>query len=167
MRIPDVRPAMSPTRSSSEHSPQIPIPASPLRYRLTLIQRVAPFLAGGIGALAVIQILLIRHGHAPVDAEAQKAALVTLGAPFLGVVASQHFRATATPEGLAVHATRSRLIPWRTIADIRVEGSRIVVYETTGRRTPLRAPARFLNSHFDEKHQQLLAWWTLHRDLQQ
>lgn len=67
--------------------------------------------------------------------------LVTLELWVLG----HYVGVTLTPEAVVVHNLRRRTIPWTDVAEVAVEpvtgGRRVVLYETGGRRTPLRMPS--------------------------
>ncbi|MET8410595.1 hypothetical protein ABZV34_21265 [Streptomyces sp. NPDC005195] len=81
-------------------------------------------------------------------------------------VLSHYVGVTLTPEGVVVHNLRRRTIPWTGVAEVAVEpvtgGRRVVLYETDGRRTPLRMPSSgFLSRdrRFDDKVATIRSWW--------
>ncbi|MFH7340219.1 hypothetical protein [Streptomyces sp. KHY 26] len=81
-------------------------------------------------------------------------------------VLSRYVGVTLTPEAVVVHNLRRRTIPWSRVAEVAVEpftgGRRVVLYETDGRRTPLRVPSSgFLSRdrRFDEKAAAIRGWW--------
>ena len=72
---------------------------------------------------------------------------------------------TLTPQALRVHSLSPRTIPWPDIDSVtadRVLGTTyVIVTETSGRRTRLRAPCTGLlawDGAFDRKHQTLVDW---------
>jgi hypothetical protein len=84
-------------------------------------------------------------------------------------VLSRYVGVTLTPEAVVVHNLRRRTIPWTSVAEVAVEpfagGRRVVLYETDGRRTPLRMPSSgFLSRdrRFDDKAATIRSWWLAH-----
>jgi hypothetical protein len=78
---------------------------------------------------------------------------------------------TLTPGAAIVHNLRRRTIPWTNVAYVAVEpssgGRRIVLYETNGRRTALRAPSTAplaWDRHFDTKAATIHHYWRTHTD---
>jgi hypothetical protein len=77
---------------------------------------------------------------------------------------------TLTPQVAAVHRLRRRDIPWTRVAAVEAErfgagARRVVLYETDGRRTPLRIPSTaFLawDRQFDAKAAAIRDWWLTH-----
>ncbi|MET8287304.1 hypothetical protein AB0M86_15850 [Streptomyces sp. NPDC051639] len=91
--------------------------------------------------------------------------LVTLELWVLG----HYVGVTLTPEAVVVHNLRRRTIPWTDVAEVAVEpvtgGRRVVLYETGGRRTPLRMPSSgFLSPdrRLDDKVATIRGWWLAH-----
>ncbi|WP_159064505.1 hypothetical protein [Streptomyces olivochromogenes] len=81
-------------------------------------------------------------------------------------VLSRYVGVTLTSEAVVVHNLRRRTIPWANVAEVAVEpftgGRRVVLYETDGRRTPLRMPSSgFLSRdrRFDDKVATIRSWW--------
>jgi hypothetical protein len=73
-------------------------------------------------------------------------------------VLNRYVGVTLTSEAAVVHNLRRRTIPWANVSEVAVErfagGRRVVLYETGGRRTPLRMPSSgFLarDRRFDDK----------------
>ncbi|MDX6355500.1 MAG: hypothetical protein QOF98_2403, partial [Streptomyces sp.] len=77
---------------------------------------------------------------------------------------------TLTPREAVVRNLRRRTIAWTGVAAVEVEafgggGRRVVLYETEGRRTPLRMPSTaFLagDRKFDAKAAAVRDWWLAH-----
>ena len=77
------------------------------------------------------------------------------------------FGVTLIPEAAHVHSLRPRTIRWSQVAAVQTEGfgmgsRRVVLYETDGRHTPLRAPTTgFLawDRTFDAKATVIHDWW--------
>ncbi|MGW1070144.1 hypothetical protein ACWD4F_37280 [Streptomyces aureus] len=81
-------------------------------------------------------------------------------------VLGRYVGVTLTREAVVVHNLRRRTIPWTAVAEVAVEpvfgGRRVVLYETDGRRTPLRMPSTaFLASdrRFDDKVATIRSRW--------
>jgi hypothetical protein len=78
---------------------------------------------------------------------------------------------TVTPDVLVAHGWSCRVIAWRDIERITIQGSwdrkSVWVQETSGRKTKLRAPATgWLNwdRNFDAKFRWLGEWYMAHSD---
>ncbi|MET8136805.1 hypothetical protein ABZV24_33575 [Streptomyces sp. NPDC005251] len=87
----------------------------------------------------------------------------------VGAVVSP-FGITLTPSAARVHSLRRRTVPWASVQSVcveRVTGGRVIVlYESDGRRTRLRAPfTGFLqrDRRFEEKFHVIGQWWQTHR----
>ena len=72
---------------------------------------------------------------------------------------------TLTPSALYVHSLRPRVIGWPDIASLGTDrllgGTFVIVWETSGRSTRLRAPSTGLlawDDDFDAKYQTIWAW---------
>ncbi|MFI1096304.1 hypothetical protein [Streptomyces sp. NPDC020917] len=144
-----------------------------LRYRASRLQR----LVGAAPPLCVLTAMsanLIQwHGSPgaagpPLWVWVQFIALLVL---FVLVSWAQGwwFGITLTPRDAVVHGLRRRTIPWTRVADVRAEpfagGRRVVLYETDGRRTPLRMPSTAMLSWdraFEAKAATIRAWWLRH-----
>ncbi|MFI0961514.1 hypothetical protein ACH4S8_08930 [Streptomyces sp. NPDC021080] len=81
-------------------------------------------------------------------------------------VLGRYVGVTLTPEAVVVRNLRRRTILWTDVAEVAVEpitgGRRVVLYETDGRRTPLRMPSSgFLSRdrRFDDKVATIRSWW--------
>lgn len=83
---------------------------------------------------------------------------------------ARRFGITLTPSAAVVHNLRRRTIPWADVRGIQTESFRgtttIVLYETNGRFTRLRAPSTGLlarDRDFEEKLHVIGDWWLTHR----
>lgn len=81
-------------------------------------------------------------------------------------VLGRYVGVTLTREAVVVHNLRRRTIPWTAVAEVAVEpvfgGQRVVLYETDGRRTPLRMPSTAFLSRdrrFADKAATIRSWW--------
>ncbi|MFF2999322.1 hypothetical protein ACFVTC_32945 [Streptomyces sp. NPDC057950] len=111
-----------------------------------------------------------RSGLTGLPFESRVLAMVALVLVTLELWVLTHYvGVTLTPEAVVVHNLRRRTIPWADVAEVAVEpvtgGRRVVLYETDGRRTPLRMPSSgFLSRdrRFDDKVATIRSWWLAH-----
>ena len=144
-----------------------------LRYRASRLQRLMSAVPPLCVLTAMSANLIVWHGSPgsggpPPWAWAQYFALLGL---FVLLCWAQGwwFGVTLTPRDAVVHGLRRRTIPWTRVADVRAEpfagGRRVVLYETDGRRTPLRMPSTAMlawDRAFDAKTATIHAWWLRH-----
>ncbi|MET7552181.1 MULTISPECIES: hypothetical protein [unclassified Streptomyces] len=144
------------------------VPPERIRYRCTRLQRVLPVLPllVVVGGTTVIDwVTLKRAGSEIAESLGSWAAMV-----LVLLILGQYFGVTLTESTVIVHRLRRRTILWSNVQAIRVEhfqGTQVVViYETGGRRTRLRAPITgFLcwDREFEEKFRTIGRWWLDHR----
>ncbi|MFJ9244158.1 hypothetical protein [Streptomyces sp. NPDC101776] len=96
--------------------------------------------------------------------------IIVFGVLVLDILLPAYFGVTLTESAAVVRNLRRRTIPWADIQSIQIEsvmGTRtVVLYETNGRRTRLRAPSTgFLawDRRFEEKFHVIGQWWLTHR----
>jgi len=140
----------------------------PIRYRMTLAQRVGSVLPVVVVMGIATTVLALSGGLYPGDVRDTG----TFAAALL-VVASVPRRdgVALTPSAAIVYGWRRRTIAWSRIQSIQVEsmfGERaVVLYEAGGRRTRLRAPSSTpliaWDSKFEEKFHTIGQWWLGHR----
>jgi len=135
---------------------------------MTMWQRTVPVLPAVVVTTALF--INIRTG---MPRPGGVAGLVTFWVFLLVLTAllpARRFGITLTPSVAVVHTLRRRTIPWADVRGIQTESIRgiktIVLYETNGRFTRLRAPSTgFLapDRHFEEKFHVIEDWWRTHR----
>ncbi|WP_377273785.1 hypothetical protein [Peterkaempfera sp. SMS 1(5)a] len=136
----------------------------PIRYRMTLMQRLWPVFPAYVMAGVATPVLGLYTGLM------QTAAGIVLGLLVLATMSHRHGIAL-TPSAAIVYGWGRRSIPWSRIQGVQVEsalGERaVVLYEEGGRRTRLRAPSStpFVgrDSAFEEKFHTIGEWWLAHR----
>lgn len=138
-----------------------------LRYSATVWQRLGPLFplfVVGTGFLA-----MSLTGSPPPDALTPWLAFWG-GLLVVDILLPVYFGVTLTESAAVVRNLRRRTIPWADIQSIQIEpvmGTRtVVLYETNGRRTRLRAPSTgFLawDRRFEEKFHVIGQWWLTHR----
>ncbi|MFE2095893.1 hypothetical protein [Streptomyces sp. NPDC059468] len=142
------------------------VPPERIRYRLTRLQRLLSALPAFF--IVALQVLLWLDGgpFGPL----RFSLLVWAVLLPVALITSRPFGVTLTPSAAVVHNFRRRTVPWSNVQAVRIEslfGSRtVVIYETGGRRTRLRAPITgFLSwdRSFEEKFHTIGRWWLDHR----
>lgn len=137
-----------------------------MRYRLSALQRLLVPSAGGVFAAILIELMLWTHDEALLAGPALEAILIGLGCGVLNLTVSAGYGVTLTKDELIIHNEQRRSVPWDVVERIGTErfmGARtIVLRETTGRRTRLRAPIGTLDRRFDEKVRTIETWWHEH-----
>ncbi|MFF3468162.1 hypothetical protein ACFYXB_39050, partial [Streptomyces sp. NPDC002619] len=142
-----------------------------VRYRASWQQSLPLGLI--LGALTLMQLsdpLLWEHQRPGVPGLPLGPRILAIVPPFLVMLElwwlSRYVGVTLTPEAAVVHNLRRRTIPWTNVSEVAVEsfsgGRRVVLYETDGRRTPLRMPSSgFLSRdrRFDDKVAAIRSWW--------
>ena len=140
-----------------------------IRYRLTGPQLLFP---------SLLYVLFMSHQvmswlsyGTPLSGSAfVRTSMVLMNVLYLGLLARHRwFGVTLTPTEVIVHNFRRRTIPWTQIRGVQAEPFQsmktVVLYDTTGRRTRLRAPITgFLSwdRHFEEKFHTIGSWWQIH-----
>ena len=137
--------------------------ADTVRYRMTRLQQI-PVYFPLVLMLAEWSITTQDAGHWLVIVPAL--ALITV--PIVGLTNAAGIELTA--HEAIVRRLGRRRIPWADVECIQIErrfGTRVIaIYEVSGRRTALRAPATGIlqrDRQFEEKFQTIGRWWLEHR----
>jgi hypothetical protein len=143
-----------------------------LRFRVTVLQRLAPMISGLIGIVGAQLYFWIAHHLFYADVTLHLIIFTACGGFFGSMIGSSNYGVTLTPWTVEVHNLRRRVIWLRDVRLIRVEKSflsrKVAIYEFSGRCTTLRAPITgflFWDKRFEEKYHAIGRWWLDHREI--
>ena len=122
-------------------------------------------------AVGLAQSFMLTAGPASTSASGEFFPVVFVGGYAAMTAAIYHWQGvTLTAEFLQVHSIRPRLIAWRDIQWITIEPllwtQTVVVLESSGRRTRLRAPSTgplFWDRNFEAKYRTIGEWYLARR----
>ena len=135
--------------------------ADEIRYGLTSVQKALPIIAASLVVALFIAIVnwVDRSTSVPSVKDVVIAGIVAAGAV---VIVSPGYGITLTPNEAIVHNLERRVIKRDEILSVLVQRrlgiKAVMICESSGRRTSLRAPIGFFDRNFDQKCHVIRNW---------
>jgi hypothetical protein len=147
------------------HDPDI------IEFRLTILLRLTPVIGGLVGVVTANLAIWITSGVFYAGDSIRVFLGVAVAGSAYSLLLTRGIGITLTPIAAEVENLRRRTIPWSDIQAIRIGGRfgyrTVVLHQTNGRRTRLRAPITGLfiwdDKRFEEKYHTIGRWWLDHR----
>lgn len=133
-----------------------------MRYRLTPAQRIVPFAVAGVIVMVALQAIYLSTEGKIYPAEAGETILLGIVAGAANLVFSREYGITLNRDEVVIHGSTPRRVPRSEITAVDIEKvlgqHTVVLIESAGRRTRLRAPIGLLDPSFARKAAYIADW---------